>query len=68
MTEDEIRELLRKINYVGVPINIMARDAGVSNATMKRLLTEQEVWHMRPSTKEILEDYINWFKNTLGLN
>lgn len=68
MTEQEIRSYLRKINHVGVPMRHMAKDAGVHWQTMSKLLSDQEMWKMRPETKETLEDYIDWFKSTLGLN
>lgn len=67
MTEIEIRDYLKKISYVGVPARRMAQDAGVHYQTMSRLLSDQEVWKMRSDTKEILEDYIEWFRNTLAL-
>lgn len=66
MTEEEIRTQLRKIAHIGVPKNTMARDAGVATETIKRLLSDQEVWKMRDITKETLEDYIDWIKSTLG--
>ena len=66
MTEQEIRARLRRINHIGVPMTTMARDAGVHIQTIKRLLSDQEVWRLRDATKEIMEDYIEWIKSTLG--
>lgn len=68
MSEEEIRNYLRKISHVGVPARRMAQDAGLHNQTISKLLSDQEMWRLRPETKEILEDYIDWFKSTLGLN
>lgn len=68
MTDEEMREYLRNLKYIGVPVTQMADDIDIMPNTVKRLLSDQTQWRMHNATRDKVKKYIEWIKNTLGLS